>query len=232
MVTLIPARIGSKGVPLKNLCDLGGYPLLAWSIAAARLLGYDMFVSTDSADIQQVAKKYGCPAFILTARGHKDNSTDIDVVADFLTVRKTDEIIYLRPTTPFRNPVLLEDAVDWWKESGYDSLCSIQCLDEPAGKYLKLAGASSLAVPLLDGVKLNDIHNPRQYQPDSFRTNGVIDIFRTHRVKDGIIWGEKMFGYQTEPTPEIDTEEDLDYCRYLVAKNGHPLLDYMKAVYG
>jgi CMP-N-acetylneuraminic acid synthetase len=225
MVILIPSRIGSKG-------DLGGYPLLAWSIAAARLLGYPAFVSTDNEDIQAVAKKYGCPAFILTNRGHKDNSTDIDVVADFLTQKKADEIIYLRPTTPFRNPVLLLDALDWWKSGDYDSLCSIQHLDEPASKYLKFSGAFSLVSPLLYSVKLNDIHNPRQNQPNSFRTNGVIDIFKTGKISEGIIWGEKMFGYQTEPTPEIDTEEDLSYCRYLVARNGHPILDYMRAVYG
>ena len=89
-----------------------------------------------------------------------------------------------------------------------------------------------MVVPLLDGVKLNDIHNPRQDQPDSFRTNGIIDIFKTGKISEGIIWGEKMFGYQTEPTPEIDTEEDLEYCNWCVAKKGHLLFDYMKVIYG
>ena len=231
MVTLIPARIGSKGVPLKNLCDLGGYPLLAWSIAAARLLGYDMFVSTDSADIQQVAKKYGCPAYILTARGHKDNSTDIDVVADFLTKKKADEIIYLRPTTPFRNPVVLQDALDWWKSGDYDSLCSCHILTESADKYLK-RGESDMVVPYNPNIKLKDIHHPHQQLTETIKTNGVIDIFRTNRISGGVLLGENMFGFLTPPVIEIDEPEELFYANEWLNRHGHPLFDYLKAVYG
>ena len=57
---IIPARGGSKGVPGKNIKLLGGFPLIAYSVVAARLAsGIDrVVISTDSEEIADVAKKY------------------------------------------------------------------------------------------------------------------------------------------------------------------------------
>ena len=61
VIALVPARGGSKGVPSKNLVDLGGHPLLAYSIRAGTLTpGVDrVIVSTDSAEIAEIAQRYG-----------------------------------------------------------------------------------------------------------------------------------------------------------------------------
>ena len=61
MVAIIPARSGSKGVPGKNINLLGGYPLIAFSIVAAKMTpGIDrVIVSTDSAEYAAIANKYG-----------------------------------------------------------------------------------------------------------------------------------------------------------------------------
>lgn len=239
MICLIPARIGSKGVPLKNLRDLGGYPLLAWSIAAGRVLGYQVIVSTDSNDIGRLEYKYFFDVHYRKEVG--DNQADIEVVTDVIKKYRDNEIIYLRPTTPLRNPVLLKEAVATWGNCKADSLCSGHILPESADKYFKWdkwwryqpnEGIYQQVVPYNDNIKLNELHKPNQQCTQTIKGNGVIDIFRTDNVKDGILWGEDMLGFITPPTVEIDTEEDLEYCQWLVDKKGHPLLDYLKAVYG
>jgi len=242
VITLIPARIGSKDVPLKNLRDLGGYPLLAWSIAAGRLLGYPVVVSSDSDEILGITNKYSGTRH-KRANGGSDIQTDIEVVADFIRAGLNrlwgyNEIIYLRPTTPFRNPVLLKKAVDVWNSNpGYSSLCSGHILSESADKYLKRGiyrgsvGYFDSVVPYNDNIKLEDIHNPRQFFTETIQGNGVIDIFKTGKVAEGVLWGKDVLGFLTPKTIEIDTEEDLEYCNWLAAKKGHPLLDYMRAIW-
>ena len=78
VVGIIPARGGSKGVPGKNIRDLGGFPLIAYSIAAGHLskLGRTI-VSTDSEDIAKVAREYsGEVPFLRPANISGDKSTD------------------------------------------------------------------------------------------------------------------------------------------------------------
>lgn len=63
IISIIPARSGSKGVPGKNLSILHGYPLLAYSIAAAKLAGVSrVLVSTDSKEYAEIATYYGADA--------------------------------------------------------------------------------------------------------------------------------------------------------------------------
>jgi CMP-N-acetylneuraminic acid synthetase len=232
MIALIPARIGSNGVPLKNLRDLGGYPLLAWSVAAARILGYNAFVSSDSEDILEVSKKYEAIPH-LRKSGGDDISTDIDVVKDLLLKEKASEIIYLRPTTPFRNPVRLKRAVELWESvAGFDCLCSGDFLSESADKLMKKGKDMGKLIPYNDNIDIANIHNPRQSATETFQTNGVIDIFKTNKVSEGVLWGIEWFGFVTPNIIEIDTEEDLEYANWWINRNGHPLLDYMRAIYG
>src|SRR5215218_11201575 len=105
-VALIPARAGSERVPGKNVRELAGHPLIAYSIAAARQSGVfnAILVSTDSPDIAAVAERYGAevpglrPPEMATA-----TSPDIDWVEDVLGLlraegRTFDVFSILRPT--------------------------------------------------------------------------------------------------------------------------------------
>ncbi|PYR99017.1 MAG: cytidylyltransferase, partial [Acidobacteria bacterium] len=118
---LIPARGGSKGVPKKNIKLLGGYPLIAYSIAAAKLcpLVDRIVVSTDSEDIANISKKYGADVpFLRPAELATDSSPDRDFILHALAYferqeRNTPEyIVHLRPTTPLRDPALMAEAIE------------------------------------------------------------------------------------------------------------------------
>jgi len=70
ILALIPARGGSKGIPRKNIRDFAGYPLIAWSIAAARQAKAvtRVVVSTDDLEIAEVARQYGAETPFLRPR--------------------------------------------------------------------------------------------------------------------------------------------------------------------
>ena len=231
MITLIPGKIGSKGVPLKNLRDLGGYPLIMWSVAAANLLSCPVFVTTDSHDVEDVVSDFVDGVNICDQKGDK-------FIIENLIQRfgKPEVVIYLRPTTPFRDINVLKHIIGLWhKHSGLYSLRTMHEMTEPCGKMYKVRddeGSTNVETeftPYEDGLSHDEANKCRQDLKPSFYPNGYIDITQTEKI-DLNLFGEPFLGYLTEPTIEIDTEEQLEYAQYWVKKHGHPLLDYMKAV--
>src|SRR5438105_933427 len=114
-IAIIPARGGSKGVPKKNLLPIGGYPLLAYSIAAARACPEidRVILSTDSPELAEMGRQYGAEVpFMRPAELAQDNSPDRDYILHAIEWQKLHEstvadiIVQLRPTTPLRDPGL------------------------------------------------------------------------------------------------------------------------------
>src|SRR5215211_2217546 len=82
ILALIPARGGSKGIPRKNIRNFAGYPLIAWSIAAAKQseLVTRVIVSTDDEEIAAMARQYGAETpFLRPAELAQDQTTDLPV---------------------------------------------------------------------------------------------------------------------------------------------------------
>ena len=109
---IIPARSGSKSIKDKNLALLGGYPLIAYSIALAKTTeGVDrVIVSTDSLEYAKIAEKYGAEVPFLRPKAlSQDTSTDYDFMShavnwfDDNSKIVPDFWIHLRPTTPLRD---------------------------------------------------------------------------------------------------------------------------------
>src|SRR3970282_932713 len=81
-LALLPARVGSKGIPRKNIRNFAGYPLIAWSIAAAKQSASvtRVIVSTDDEEIAAVARQFGAETpFRRPAEFAQDNTTDLPV---------------------------------------------------------------------------------------------------------------------------------------------------------
>ena len=105
---IIPARSGSKSIPHKNIYNLGGHPLIAWSIKAAlNAESIDrVIVSTDSEEYKDISIEYGAEVPFLRPKNiSEDNSTDLEFFQHVIGVFKEtsynpDLIIHLRPTTP------------------------------------------------------------------------------------------------------------------------------------
>ena len=119
VIALIPARSGSKGVTHKNIRDLGGYPLIQWSIEACKKSNSinRTIISTDSEEYAKIAKDMGAEVpFLRPAEISTDSSTDYDFVKHALDWfaehgGEPEYIVHIRPTTPFREPELLSDSI-------------------------------------------------------------------------------------------------------------------------
>src|SRR4030095_14904629 len=82
ILALLPARGGSKGIPRKNIRNFAGYPLIAWSIAAAKGSQFvtRVIASTDDEEIAAVARDYEAETpFLRPAEFAQDNTTDLPV---------------------------------------------------------------------------------------------------------------------------------------------------------
>lgn len=107
---IIPARGGSKGIPGKNIKPLAGKPLIAFTIEVASQSALsDVIVTTDDADIMEIAIQYGAKVpFIRPAELASDTSKSIDVSLHAMHAMEAldnsiyDAIMLLQPTAPFR----------------------------------------------------------------------------------------------------------------------------------
>src|SRR5262245_1605601 len=134
-VALIPARSGSKRVTGKNVRLLGGHPMLAYTIAAARESGVfeSVIVSTDSEDVAGIARQYGAEVpFPRPAQFASDTSPDIEwldyTIAELGTRGRTWECFsLLRPTSPFRTAETIRRAwALFTSQEGVDSLRAVE----------------------------------------------------------------------------------------------------------
>ena len=120
ILALIPARGGSKGIPRKNIREFAGYPLIAWSIAAAKQskLVTRTIVSTDDEEIAAVARTLGAETpFLRPAEFAQDATTDLPVYEHALQwlaeneAYHPDVVVQLRPTSPIRPRDCVDDAI-------------------------------------------------------------------------------------------------------------------------
>jgi N-acylneuraminate cytidylyltransferase/CMP-N,N'-diacetyllegionaminic acid synthase len=112
VIAIVPARAGSKGLPGKNIRDLCGQPLIAWSIQAGLGSSYVdvVMVTTDSPEIAAIAKAFGAVVpFMRPAELASDTATSFDVIRHALEFYKTelkrsfDYVVLLEPTSPLRD---------------------------------------------------------------------------------------------------------------------------------
>lgn len=122
---LIPARAGSKGIPGKNIKPLGGVPLIWHTIRQALEAGApaeDIVVSTDGADIADVARRGGAAVpFMRPASLATDTSSSRDVILHALDTladagRHYDAVVLLQPTSPLRSPDDILRAIEAYQD--------------------------------------------------------------------------------------------------------------------
>ena len=202
-IAIIPARSGSKSIKDKNLCLLGGFPLIAYSIAIAKLVPAidKVIVSTDSERYATIAMHYGAEVPFLRPKDlSSDHSTDYDFMSHAINwfdinEPKTPEYwIHLRPTTPLRDPDVVEDAIHLiTKNKASTALRSGHLSPESPFKWLRKNSRGFLTS--IDGIdtNLDKDNNPRQEYPDVIIPNGYIDIIRSSFVREQkLLHGDKV----------------------------------------
>ena len=226
---LIPARAGSKGVPDKNIRLLAGQPLLAWSVRAAVLASaaQRVIISTDSTRYADIARQHGAEVpFLRPEQAASDLAGDEDVVRhllDYLSQSNEpvpDLIIYLRPTTPLRDPEVINKAVQVLTANpAATSLRSVHQMSESAYKSFECRDGQLFSVGS-DSPALDAASGPRQGFPDTWVGNGYVDVFRSHRLLEGLpLYGDKVAAFETSVASEVDTEDDFAWLEYLAERH-------------
>jgi len=214
-LALIPARGGSKGIPRKNIRDIAGKPLIAWSIEAAKGCPKisKIIVSSDDDEILQIATQLGAEPLKRPAKIATDQSRSEPVVIHALEeLKKSGDmpewLVYLQPTSPLRTSEHLSRAFALLEEKKADGLISV-C--EGDNKFLK----AYLATPqgYLVGVANNDFPNwNRQDLPKIYMPNGAIYIMRSRQFLDcPRFWNEKTvpFVMSVQESADLDSPEDI-----------------------
>ncbi len=228
---LIPARGGSKGVPGKNIRLLGGHPLIAYSVVAAKLCSAidRVVVTTDSDEIASICERYGAEApFRRPAPIAGDRSTDLEYVEHFLDWADQNEgapelVVQLRPTTPFRDPILMAEAIEGLQKTpSATSVRSGHELPESPHKMLQVVdGYFTGFFP--DDPRPEYYNLPRQTFPKAYQPNGYIDILRTLFVREArALYGPQMMACVTPYAAEVDLPEDFDRLEFELERNPQP----------
>lgn len=240
LVAIIPARSGSKGVLGKNINLLGGIPLFAYSILAAKMMnGVDrIVVSTDSEEYAQIANSFGAETPFLRPNDISgDKATDFELFKHALEWFDQNEnyhpdfLIHLRPTTPLRDPTIMNHALDLFntKKNEASSLRSGHAAPESPYKWF-LKDENDYFKGLRDDLTPEKINLPRQSFPPVYVPDGYIDILKSFVIKDEqTLHGDKMLVFESPHCVEVDTAEDFKYLEYQIKNEGSPILDYYNA---
>jgi CMP-N-acetylneuraminic acid synthetase len=226
ILAVIPARGGSKGLPGKNIRSFGGYPLIAWSIAAARqsALVTRVIVSTDNEDIAAVARQYRAETpFLRPAALAQDDTTDFPVFEHAIhwlarhEGYRPDIIVQLRPTSPVRPTGLVERAIRSLLEHR-DADCVRGVI--PAGqnpfKMWRCHGEDQPITPLLRVEGIAEPYNaPRQVLPPVYWQTGHIDAIRASTItQKRSLTGDVIYPLMVDPRYAVDIDQLSDWGRY------------------
>lgn len=223
VLAIIPARGGSKGLPGKNTIDLGGKPLIAWTIEEAKKSQYidRCILSSDDPDIIEVAKKWNCEVpFVRPPELAGDDSSVVDTVLHAIE-QISDRFYYtvlLQPTSPLRRAEDIDYCLERCMETGCPSCVSITEPHESPHWMFEMACDGKLIQLMKDRIK----YQHRQDLPPVFVLNGAVYVSETEWFsRNKCFVGTKTRGYvmPKERSVDIDTEIDMRFCQVLISEN-------------
>lgn len=217
VLAIIPARAGSKRLPNKNILELGGKPLIAWTIesAIASTSIDKVIVSTDSDEIKKVAEDYHAVVpFLRPVELSTDTAASMDVVKHAVTYLRDqgetfDIIVLLQPTSPLRTARHIDDALDFYSNKEAESVVSVvKCEHSPLWSNELPKSLST------DTFIREDIKNKRsQDLPQFFRLNGAIYISsEAGLLKSGSFLSTRNgYAYEMDAYSSVDIDNELDF---------------------
>ena len=226
ILALIPARGGSKGIPRKNIRSFAGYPLITWSIAAAKQASSvtRIIVSTDDEEIAAVARAYGAETpFLRPAELAQDQTTDLPVfehALEWLAANESyqpDVVVQLRPTSPIRPKDCVDSAVNILLEhEDADCVRGVVPAGQNPHKMWHFAGDDQPMKPLLEVEGIAEPYNaPRQILPPVYWQTGHIDAIRVSTIKQKkSLTGDVIYPLVIDPRYTVDIDNLSDWAKY------------------
>lgn len=213
-LAVIPARGGSKRIPRKNIKHFGGQPMIVWSVAAAKQSGcFDrIIVSTDDAEIAQVAKAHGAEVpFMRPPELSDDHTGTIPVIAHAIdwhnaNAQAVSQACCIYATAPFVHAQDLQRGLQVLQASGADYAFSV----------------TSYPFPIQRAIRITQAQRVEMFQPEHFNTRSQ-DLEEAWHDAGQFYWGkasawlaqQTLFGPGAAPVPmprhrvqDIDTPED------------------------
>ena len=213
VLALIPARGGSKGVPRKNVRDVAGKPLIAWTIEAALASRYidRVILSSDDDEIIEVARRFGCEVpFRRPPQLASDEAGAMSVVMHALAAldQRHHYVVLLQPTSPLREAADIDGAIAACHESQAPSCVSLSPVEKNPG-WMFTIDRDALLHPFL---KTGEMPLRRQDAGPIFALNGAVYVAQQsllERTKDFITTGTIGYVMPRERSLDIDDEFDL-----------------------
>lgn len=231
IIAVIPARGGSKGLPGKNIVDLGGKPLLAYTVLAGQESRFvdTVVVSTNDDNIRQIALESGAEVpFLRPDELSGDTSHTPDAVEHAVAYYENEMdqhyniIVTLQPTSPFRTGRHVDEALEQFlSQPTLDSLISVKKQDYPPWWMFQFEEhLLKPAFPYKKGVNVFNLE--RQEFPPVYRPNGAVYVcWRKYLADSGAIVNPENNGYYLMTigdSIDIDNMADLDAAKYELEK--------------
>ncbi len=211
----IPARSGSKGLKDKNIKELCGKPLLAYSIEAAKESGkFDVIhVSTDSEEYADIARRYGADVpFLRTKELASDTASSRDAVLYSLEEYKKrgeefDRMMVLQPTSPLRTVDDIVNAYNTFEKKNANTVISVCEVDHPP-MWSNILTDDGNMVHFAE----TDKENRRQDLAQYYRLNGAIFLSKVdYYLKETSLYKEKCFAYIMPKERSVDIDDAFDF---------------------
>ncbi len=221
LLAVIPARGGSKRLPLKNLRPLAGKPLICYTIEAARQAQAvaRVLVSTDDPRIREVSLAAGAEVPFLRPAGLAGDDTPmVDVICHAVAYLVEQEnqtfpyFVVLQPTSPLRTAEDIDRAFALLRNSPADSLVSV------SGRPLR-----SEEIYCKKNGFIRPFFSPTDKQP-FFRINGALYMGKTGLLKERRLLGDAVlpFFMPESRSVDIDYPEDLELAEMLLKRGSGP----------
>ncbi|MBU1659483.1 acylneuraminate cytidylyltransferase family protein [bacterium] len=211
-LAIIPARGGSKRLPRKNILDLAGKPLLAWSIEAGLKSKYidKVLVTSDDEEILLIAQQFGAEIIQRPKHLAADTSTTFDSIKHTIdNMPRYDYIVLLQPTSPLRNEKHIDEAIELLFSKQADAIISVCEMEHTPLWANTLPQNDSMHNFLRDEIKNKRSQDFEQY----YRLNGAIDVCQTDKLLEekSFMLQNNIFAYKMDKKYSIDIDEEIDF---------------------
>lgn len=219
ILAVIPARGGSKGMPRKNIREIGGRPLLAWTIEEAKKSKYiqRLILSSEDDEIINIAKKYGCDVpFVRPKELATDDAASVDTILHAINeCRGYDYVVLLQPTSPLRTVEDIDGCIELvLKEKADFSVTVTEPENSPYWMYT-LENGNLKAL-----IEQDNFATRRQDLPKAYALNGAVYVANVEALfeqKTFLTETTKAYIMPYNRSFDIDTEIDFKICEYLLS---------------
>ena len=219
-LAIIPARGGSKRLPRKNVLDLCGKPLIAYTIEAALKSKYinKVIVSSDDEEILNISSNFGADILKRPYELANDTATTFDSIKHTIdNFEKYDYIVLLQPTSPLRNEKHIDEAMELLEKKKADTIVSV-CEMEHSPLW-------SNTLPKdrnMNNFLRDEILNKRSQDLEKYyRLNGAIYICKKEKLLENksFFIKDNIFAYIMDRESSIDIDEKIDLLMVKFIKN-------------